>query len=80
MIEKYIDAYLSIRFTFTEEEYNRISEIEDELTRWNAIENLVRRKLELQDYELGDTGYFPEVSCEEDELFWSSEPFDGFEF
>lgn len=80
MKKKYIDGYLCVRFTVTEEEYNSVANGEDELTRYNNLKNLVRRKLEHQDYELSDTGYFPDASCSEDDLFWDTEPFDGYEF
>lgn len=80
MKKKYIDAYLSVRFTLTEEEYNSVANSKDERSLSNAIRNLVRRKLEHQDYELDDTGYFPEASLSENDKFWDTEPFDGFEF
>ena len=80
MKKKYIDGYLCVRFTVTEGEYNSVANSKDERTHCNTIENLVRRKLECQDYELGDTGYFPDVNLSEDDEFWDTEPFDGYEF
>ena len=80
MKKKYIDAYLSVRFALTEEEYNSVANSKDERSLSNAIRNLVRHKLEHQDYELSDTGYFPDASCSEDDEYWDTEPFDGFEF
>lgn len=80
MKKKYIDAYLSVRFALTEEEYNSVANIEDEDTRFDCIEKLVRSKLDQKDYELGDTGYFPDASWSEDDECWDTEPFDGYEF
>ena len=74
MKKKYIAGYLSVRFIVTEEEYNSVANSKD------TIGNLVRRKLECQDYELDNTGYFPEASLSEDDEFWDTEPFDGYEF
>lgn len=80
MKKKYIGAYLGVRFIVTEEEYNSIANSKDELTRCRAIDNLVRLKLERQDYELGNSGYFPDDNWSEDDKFWDTEPFDGYEF
>lgn len=80
MKKKYIDGYLCVRFIVTEEEYNSVANSKDGLTHCSTIKNLVRRKLESQDYELSDTGYFPDASCSEDDEYWDTEPFDGYEF
>ena len=80
MKKKYVYAYLGVRFTVTEEEYNSVANSEDNQSYCKAIKNIVRRNLECHDYKMDGSGYFPDASSSEDDEFWDTEPFDCYEF